>query len=229
MLRLHKKHLCAHLSVHSFFHFFSLEKSATAPYILIPKNQRREKLSRNRLEMSKNILIFCSVASMNGRSFKNFEKPAPKPDDTHFLDDPNVSSFFSAGMWMTCGEGMQMIAARGMKISESWQLPAINTSCLRNRCAIAISVNGEEQHGTRRGIVCFYHEGENDVNVYWTSRSCQCFRGEKRRVWRCELKSHSAELSASWSQQLFTNADLRKLHFNRLVERNQKFDTNFHL
>lgn len=64
------------------------------PYTLIPKNQRREKLSRNRLEMSKNILIFCSVASMNGRSFKNFEKTAPKPDDTHFLDDPNVSSSF---------------------------------------------------------------------------------------------------------------------------------------
>lgn len=95
---------------------------------------------------------------------------------------------FSAGMQTTCGEGMRMIAARGMKISEKLTIAGhkhvVPSKPLRN-CNFF-----KQRTAWRRGIVCFYHEGENDVNVYWTSRSCQCFRGEKRRVFRCELKSH---------------------------------------
>lgn len=111
---------------------------------------------------------------------------------------------FSAVMWMTCGEGMRMIAARGMKISEKLTIAGhkhvVPSEPLRN-CNFF-----EQRTAWRRGIVCFYHEGENDVTVYWTSRSCQCFRGEKQRSGGVNYNRISPEFFASWSQQLFTNS-----------------------
>lgn len=58
-------------------------------------------------------------------------------------------------------------------------------------------------------------------------------REKSEKVLRCELKSHSAGrtlrfLITTIIHQL-ANTDPRKLHFNRPVERNQKFDTDFHL